>query len=58
MTLNEYQQAAMRTASGMNYEQYGAIMNVALGICGEGGEVADLPLSRGTTWTESTWRKS
>ena len=25
MTLNEYQQAAMRTASGMNYEQYGAM---------------------------------
>jgi len=42
VTLNEYQQAAMRTASGMNYEQYGAIMNAALGICGESGEVADL----------------
>ena len=42
MTLNEYQQAAMRTASGMNYGQYGAIMNMALGICGESGEVADL----------------
>lgn len=42
MTLDEYQQAAMRTASGMNYGQYGAIMNMALGICGEGGEVADL----------------
>lgn len=42
MTLNEYQKAAMRTASGGNYENYGAIMNAALGICGEGGEVADL----------------
>lgn len=42
MTLNEYQKAAMRTASGMSYELYGAIMNAALGICGEGGEVADL----------------
>ena len=42
MTLNEYQKAAMRTASGMNYENHGAIMNAALGICGEGGEVADL----------------
>lgn len=37
MTLNEYQQAALRTASGMNYEQYGAVMNAALGIWGEGG---------------------
>ena len=42
MTMNDYQKAAMRTASGVNYENYGAIMNAALGICGEGGEVADL----------------
>ena len=42
MTINEYQQLAMRTASGMNYENNGMIMNAALGICGEGGEVADM----------------
>lgn len=42
MTINEYQKAAMRTASGMNYENHGMLMNAALGICGEGGEVADM----------------
>lgn len=42
MTINEYQQLAMRTASGMNYEHNGMLMNAALGICGEGGEVADM----------------
>ena len=42
MTINEYQKAAMRIASGMNYENNGMIMNAALGICGEGGEVADM----------------
>ena len=40
MTLNEYQQAAMRTASGLTHPEL--LMNAALGICGEGGEVADL----------------
>ena len=39
MTLNEYQQAAMRTASGLAHPEL--LMNAALGICGEGGEVAD-----------------
>lgn len=42
MTINEYQALAMRTASGMNYENYGTLMNGALGLCGESGEVADL----------------
>ncbi len=42
MTINEYQKEAMRTASGMNYEHHGMLMNAALGICGEGGEVADI----------------
>lgn len=42
MTINEYQQAAMRTASGINYENHGMLMNAALGICGEGCEVADM----------------
>lgn len=40
MTLNEYQQTAMRTASGLTHPEL--LMNAALGICGEGGEVADL----------------
>lgn len=42
MTGNEYQKAALRTASGMNYEHYGMLMNGVLGLCGESGEVADL----------------
>ena len=42
MTINEYQNEAMRTASGMNYENNGMLINAALGICGEGGEVADI----------------
>lgn len=40
MTLNEYQQAAMRTEGGLAPSEL--LMNAALGICGEGGEVADL----------------
>ena len=42
MTINEYQGLAMRTASGMNYENHGLLMNGALGLCGESGEVADI----------------
>lgn len=42
MTGKEYQKAALRTASGMNYEHHGMLMNGALGLCGESGEVADL----------------
>lgn len=42
MKINEYQNEAMRTASGMNYENNGMLINAALGICGEGGEVADI----------------
>ena len=42
MTGNEYQIAAMRTANGMNYEHHNLLMNGALGLCGEAGEVADL----------------
>ena len=41
MTGNEYQKAALRTASGMNYEHHGMLMNGALGLCGEAGEVAE-----------------
>ena len=42
MTGNEYQKAALRTASGMNYEHHGMLMNGALGLCGKSGEVADI----------------
>ena len=42
MTANDYQRAALRTASGMNYEDHGMLMNGILGLCGETGEVADL----------------
>ena len=42
MTGNEFQKAALRTASGMNYEHHGMLINGVLGLCGESGEVADL----------------
>lgn len=42
MTGNEFQKAALRTASGMNYKHHGMLINGALGLCGESGEVADL----------------
>ena len=42
MTGNEYQKEALRTASGMNYEHHGILINGALGLCGEAGEVADI----------------
>ena len=42
MEANEYQRAAMRTASGMNYQHHGMLLNGALGLCGEAGEVADI----------------
>ena len=42
ITANDYQRAALRTASGMNYENHGMLMNGILGLCGETGEVADL----------------
>lgn len=42
MTINEYQKEALRTASGMNHKNHDMLENAALGLCGEGGEVADL----------------
>ena len=42
MTGNEFQKAALRTASGMSCEHHGMLLNGALGLCGESGEVADL----------------
>lgn len=42
MTGSEYQKEALRTASGMIYDRHGMLMNGALGLCGESGEVADI----------------
>ena len=42
MTPNQYQNEAMRTAAGMDYSTMQPIVNAALGIAGEGGEVADM----------------
>ena len=41
LTINEYQQMALRTENGM-VQIFPRIFNVALGLCGESGEVADL----------------
>lgn len=40
MNFNEYQKAALRTANKLGGGEL--LMNAALGICGEGGEVADM----------------
>lgn len=40
MKINEYQKAAMRTASTTNSKDL--ILNGSLGLCGESGEVADV----------------
>lgn len=40
MTINEYQNAAMRTAKSM--DDNALLINAALGLCGESGEVADI----------------
>jgi NTP pyrophosphatase (non-canonical NTP hydrolase) len=45
LTANDYQRAAMRTASGMNYEGHngqGLLLNAVMGLNGEAGEVIDL----------------
>ena len=43
MTINEYQEAALRTAKGVSYKNtLDKIMNGALGLTGESGEVADM----------------
>lgn len=41
MKINEYQKAALRTASEMN-EQYPRILNGVLGLAGESGECVDM----------------
>ncbi len=45
MTANDYQRAAMRTASGMNYDQVGGnglLLNGVMGLNGEAGECIDI----------------
>ena len=42
MTINEYQTAALRTAQTDILTASDLLLNSALGLCGESGEVADL----------------
>ena len=42
MTINEYQNAALRTAQTDKFLAIDLLLNSALGLCGESGEVADL----------------
>ena len=42
MTINEYQTAALRTAQTDKLTASELLLNAALGLCGESGEVADL----------------
>ena len=42
MTINEYQAAALRTAQTEELTHIELVMNAALGLCGESGEVADI----------------
>ena len=42
MTINEYQIAALRTAQTDKLTASDLLLNSALGLCGESGEVADL----------------
>ena len=42
MTINEYQAAALRTAQTDKLSKSALLLNSALGLCGESGEVADL----------------
>lgn len=42
MTLNEYQQKAMRTNTAQGKDDVMSLLNYALGTAGEAGEVADI----------------
>lgn len=55
MTINEYQKEAMRTASGIDYEHNGMLINAALGLCGESGEVADIVKKATFTIIPNCW---
>ena len=42
MTINEYQSSALRTAQTEKLSKSDLLLNSALGLCGESGEVADI----------------
>ena len=42
MTINEYQTAALRTAQADKLTANELLLNSALGLCGESGEVSDI----------------
>lgn len=42
MTINDYQQAALRTANLLNFSKEGMLANGVLGLSGESGECADI----------------
>lgn len=42
MTINEYQKAALRTAQTDKFSPDDLLLNSAMGLCGESGEVADM----------------
>ena len=42
MTINDYQQAALRTANLLKFSKEGMLANGALGLSGESGECADI----------------
>lgn len=42
MTMNEYQEAQMRTAPTNYVNDFTMLVNASLGLCGESGEVADI----------------
>ena len=42
MTINEYQTAALRTAQTDKFSASDLLLNSALGLCGESGEVSDI----------------
>ena len=42
MTINEYQQEALRTANGKDDHHFGLLTNGVMGLCGESGECMDI----------------
>ena len=42
MTINEYQQEALRTENHKGGHCYGMLVNGVMGLCGESGECMDI----------------
>ena len=42
MTINDYQKAALRTASSVGKPKDDILLNAAMGLCGESGELMDM----------------